>query len=180
MGGGMGGVMGGNMDGGMGSGMCGGMAGGMGSGLGEGGAMVLVADGFQGGVDPRSGVDFGNPGDRYAGTIKSYSLGVEKGGGGYGFIECAALDGDCWFSKTELPPVVQTLPTRRVIGTTVTFSLRPSREGKRQAKIIRTGDLGGAAKVPARGGSGGAGSDSMGGSMGGGMGGAMGSGMGGG
>ncbi|CAE8604799.1 unnamed protein product, partial [Polarella glacialis] len=104
----------------------------------------LGQDNFPGGVDPRTGIDFGNAGDRFAGEIKSYSPGGERGGGGYGFISCPAVTGgDSWFSTVDLPMDIQMLHAQQVRGVPVIFSLRPSREGKRQAKAILWGDLGG-------------------------------------
>jgi len=56
--------------------------------------------------------------------------------GGFGFIECPALGVDVWFAKHELPTDYQELTINELRGCTVTFVLRSSKEGKRQARTI--------------------------------------------
>jgi len=68
---------------------------------------------------------------RFTGTVRSYSS-----PGGYGFIECPALAVDVWFAKHELPTDYQEQTINELRGCTVTFVLRSSKEGKRQARQI--------------------------------------------
>jgi len=104
-------------------------------------------DDFTGGMHTLSGLDFGDLNDIFCGIIKSCSAGHGMGGNGYGFIGCSVLEGDCFFLASELPQELKGQTTKSLSGQSVVFYLRPSKEGKRQARELRCGDLGGAPKL---------------------------------
>lgn len=98
-------------------------------------------DKFKGGVDSRSGLDFGHPADRYCGVVTSYSPGGERGGKGYGFIRCSALHKDCWFLTADLPKEMHDWEQRKVKNLALVFSIRPSRQGKLMGRYLEQGSF---------------------------------------
>jgi len=67
-------------------------------------------------------------GDEMVGRVKSYN-----GAKGFGFLSCASVQGDVWFSRKDLPPSCQDMP---LAGATAKFRLGYAQDGKPQAKQV--------------------------------------------